>query len=69
LLVAQRKAKTNDPKPEDIYELGTLGTIIQLLRLPDGTVKALVEGKQRMRVLRYLDEEKFHLVEAERLKR
>ena len=47
LLAAQKKAKTNDPSPEDIFEVGTIGTIIQLLRLPDGTVKVLVEGKRR----------------------
>ncbi|MCB9534371.1 MAG: LON peptidase substrate-binding domain-containing protein, partial [Myxococcales bacterium] len=39
LLAAQKRAKTNDPKPEDIFGTGTVGTIIQLLRLPDGTVK------------------------------
>ncbi|MEZ4365566.1 MAG: endopeptidase La [Kofleriaceae bacterium] len=50
LLSAQRKAKTNDPKDEDIFEIGTIGHIIQLLRLPDGTVKVLVEGKQRARI-------------------
>ena len=44
LLAAQKKAKTNDPTAEDIFEVGTIGTIIQLLRLPDGTVKVLVEG-------------------------
>src|SRR5512142_276665 len=46
VLAAQKKAKTNDPSAEDVFAVGTLGTIIQLLRLPDGTVKALVEGKQ-----------------------
>jgi hypothetical protein len=46
LLAAQKKAKTNDPTPDDIFKVGTLGTIIQLLRLPDGTVKVLVEGKR-----------------------
>ena len=49
LLAAQKKAKTNEPAPDDIFAVGTLGTIIQLLRLPDGTVKVLVEGKQRAR--------------------
>ena len=49
LLAAQKNAKTNDPTPEDIFAVGTLGTIIQLLRLPDGTVKVLVEGKRRAR--------------------
>jgi len=42
LLAAQRKAKTNDPDPDDIYRIGTIASIIQLLRLPDGTVKVLV---------------------------
>ena len=44
LLAAQKKAKTNDPAPDDIFSMGTVGMIIQLLRLPDGTVKVLVEG-------------------------
>jgi ATP-dependent Lon protease len=45
LLCAQKKAKVNDPKPEGIHTVGTIGTIIQLLRLPDGTVKVLVEAR------------------------
>src|SRR5512135_1768400 len=49
VLAAQRRAQTNDPAPEDIFPVGTLGHIIQLLRLPDGTVKVLVEGKRRVR--------------------
>jgi len=65
LLAAQKKAKTNEPSPDDIFEIGTLGTILQLLRLPDGTVKVLVEGKKRARVRRYASQEKFFLVEAE----
>jgi ATP-dependent Lon protease len=65
LLCAQKKAKTNEPAAEDIFAVGTLGSIIQLLRLPDGTVKVLVEGKQRARVKRFLDSERFLLVEAE----
>lgn len=65
LLVAQRSAKTNDPAPEDIYDVGTVGTIIQLLRLPDGTVKVLVEGKKRARILRYLPRTNFIQVEVE----
>jgi len=52
LLSAQKKAKTNDPTPDDIFTVGTIGAIIQLLRLPDGTVKVLVEGKRRARVRR-----------------
>src|SRR5580693_8727120 len=57
LLSAQKKAKTNEPAPEDIFEVGTLGTIIQLLRLPDGTVKVLVEGKRRAKIRRFVPHE------------
>ena len=51
LLVAQKKAKVNDPEPEDIYRVGTLGTIIQLLRLPDNTVKVLSSRLSPQRTL------------------
>src|SRR5438132_10947879 len=54
-LAAQKSAKTNDPTPEDIYAVGTVRTIVQLLRLADGTVKVLVEGRHRARVRRYMD--------------
>jgi ATP-dependent Lon protease len=50
MLSAQRQAGQDEPTPDDIYPLGTLGTIIQLLRLPDGTVKVLVEGQCRARI-------------------
>jgi ATP-dependent Lon protease len=66
-LAAQRSAKTNDPTPDDIYVVGTLGTIVQLLRLADGTVKVLVEGRQRARVRRYLDSADFFQVELEEI--
>src|SRR5215217_2893844 len=66
-LAAQRSAKTNDPTPDDIYAVGTLGTIVQLLRLADGTVKVLVEGRQRARVRRYLDSADFFQVELEEI--
>src|SRR5262249_33091219 len=52
VLCAQKKAKTNDPGADDIYTTGTIAEILQLLRLPDGTVKVLVEGKRRARVRR-----------------
>jgi ATP-dependent Lon protease len=65
LLCAQKKAKTNEPTPEDIFAVGTVGSIIQLLRLPDGTVKVLVEGKHRARVKRFLENDKFLAVEAD----
>ncbi|HEX4339345.1 MAG TPA: endopeptidase La [Polyangiaceae bacterium] len=64
-LAAQKNAKTNDPTPEDIYTFGTVGAIVQLLRLADGTVKVLVEGRQRARVRRFTDSRDFFVVEAE----
>ncbi|MDH5674178.1 MAG: endopeptidase La [Myxococcales bacterium] len=63
LLAAQKLAKTNDPTPDDIFEVGTVGTIIQLLRLPDGTVKVLVEGKKRARIDRFIPNDGFFLCE------
>jgi ATP-dependent Lon protease len=65
LLAAQKKAKLDDPTPDDIYPMGTLGTILQLLRLPDGTVKVLVEGKRRARIKEYVAEEESFTVVAE----
>ena len=67
LLAAQKKAKTDNPGENDIFRVGTLGTIVQLLRLPDGTVKLLVEGKQRGRILRFMPESSYFLVEAEEI--
>jgi ATP-dependent Lon protease len=62
-LSAQRNAKTNEPTPEDIFVVGSVGVIMQLLRLPDGTVKVLVEGKRRAKIRRYLASDAFFLVE------
>jgi ATP-dependent Lon protease len=58
LLVTQKDPKTDDPLEDDLYELGTLGHVVQMLKLPDGTVKVLVEGKVRARplALEYSDE-------------
>jgi ATP-dependent Lon protease len=50
LLIAQQKADLDDPMPDDLYDVGTLATILQLLKLPDGTVKVLVEGGERAQV-------------------
>jgi ATP-dependent Lon protease len=63
-LAAQRKSKTNDPTPEEIYEFGTIAQILQLLRLPDGTVKILVEGKRRAKVSRYVESNDLLVVEV-----
>src|SRR5216683_7697678 len=65
LLAAQKDAKISEPGPDDIYSVGTLATVVQLLRLPDGTVKALLEGKKRARVVRYVSDDEFFQVEAE----
>ncbi len=59
VLVAQREAGDDDPKMEDLYEVGTIATILQLLKLPDGTVKVLVEGDRRARIDSYTREEPF----------
>jgi ATP-dependent Lon protease len=66
-LSAQRKAKTNEPIPEDIFNVGTIGTIIQLLRLPDGTVKVLVEGKRRASIRRFVQTDNFFTVEVDEI--
>ena len=50
LLVAQKNAADDDPGAEDIFEVGTVSTVLQLLKLPDGTVKVLVEGTQRAKI-------------------
>ncbi len=65
LLVAQRNAGQDDPAPDDIHEVGTIGTVLQLLKLPDGTVKVLVEGGPRAKILRYEEKEEFFQASAE----
>jgi ATP-dependent Lon protease len=59
LLVAQKKSDLDDPQPSDLYKVGTLATILQLLKLPDGTVKVLVEGGERALVDRIIVEDYF----------
>lgn len=59
LLVAQREADTEEPKIDDLFTTGTVATILQLLKLPDGTVKVLVEGQQRAKINSYSDAEYF----------
>ena len=65
LLVAQKDAGQDDPAVDDIYDVGTIGTVLQLLKLPDGTVKVLVEGSQRAKIKRYAENEEFFQAEAE----
>ena len=59
LLVAQKNAAQDDPSAEDIYRAGTVSTILQLLKLPDGTVKVLVEGGRRARITGFGETESF----------
>jgi ATP-dependent Lon protease len=68
LLVAQKNAAQDDPTPGDIYSVGTIGTVLQLLKLPDGTVKVLVEGGQRARITRFADNEEFFQAHADVIK-
>ena len=67
LLSAQKQARINEPGPEDIHEVGTIGQVVQMLRLPDGTVKVLAEGKERARIQEFVSRSPFYLCSAERL--
>ncbi|MCG2755099.1 MAG: endopeptidase La [Desulfobacteraceae bacterium] len=64
-LAAQKKMDIDNPRPQDISLIGAIGDVLQLLRLPDGTVKALVEGQTRARIVRFVKNEDFFLVEIE----
>src|SRR5262250_552058 len=55
MLATQKNAADDDPATDAIYEVGTLASVLQLLKLPDGTVKVLVEGIERARILKYTD--------------
>ncbi|WP_153916034.1 endopeptidase La [Shewanella sp. TC10] len=67
LLVAQKEADLDEPTKDDIFEIGTVASILQLLKLPDGTVKVLVEGGQRAKVDKYTQEEEFFVATAQYL--
>ncbi|MEI8064837.1 MAG: endopeptidase La [Proteobacteria bacterium] len=62
ILAAQKSHDVDDPKDNEIYQVGCLGEILQLLKLPDGTVKILVEGKERVKINQYQNEEKNFLL-------
>ena len=68
LLVAQTEASLDDPKIEDLYSIGTVANILQLLKLPDGTVKVLVEGVQRARLIENIENKDYFFAEIELLK-
>ncbi len=59
LLVAQQSAEVDEPAVDEIHRIGTLSTILQLLKLPDGTIKVLVEGAERARVVHYFEKEEY----------
>ena len=65
LLVAQKDAQKEDPQSGDLYDVGTLASILQLLKLPDGTIKVLVEGGQRARVKQFTENDSFLEAEAD----
>jgi len=65
ILVAQKNSEVDDPKEKDLYSYGTLGEILQLLKLPDGTVKILVEGKSIVKIINFKENEKYLLANSE----
>ncbi len=65
VLITQKVAATEDPTEDDVYYVGTLGTVLQMLKLPDGTVKVLIEGVERVKVSKFLDNPLFMEVQAE----
>lgn len=64
-LVTQREAEVADPGPQDIYEIGCVASIMQELKLPDGTAKALVEGQKRMRIVEWIESDPYYKVRIE----
>jgi ATP-dependent Lon protease len=65
LLVTQKSAHQDDPTPGDLYDIGVICTVLQLLKLPDGTVKVLVEGHQRAKIISYTDKPEYFEAYAE----
>ncbi|MBN1596296.1 endopeptidase La [candidate division FCPU426 bacterium] len=67
-LAAQVRAQVDDPSPEDLYPIGTRAQILQVLKMPDNTIKVLIEGKERIRIIRFLQVEKYVGVHYEPIK-
>ena len=65
ILVAQKNAETDDPQGKEVYSYGTLGEILQLLKLPDGTVKILVEGKSVVKINEFKENKNYLLATCE----
>ena len=57
VLVTQKNSEVDDPNSKDLYQYGCLSKVLQLLKLPDGTVKVLVEGEKRIKILKYIESE------------
>ena len=68
LLVAQKDAGNNEPKPEDLYNVGTVVMVIRMLKLPDGRVKILVQGLSKAKIISYAADKPFYKVKVERIK-
>src|SRR5699024_2601279 len=66
-LSSQKEVALDNPKPKDIYRIGTLAKINQMLKLPNGTIRVLVEGLERAQIVRYVENDKEFVVELEKL--
>src|SRR5690625_6349284 len=66
-LASQKEVAIEDPEPKDIYRIGTLAKINQMLKLPNGTIRVLVEGLHRAEIVRYIEEEEEFIVELDKL--
>ena len=65
-LVTQKNAETDDPSPDEIYSIGSIGKVIQLLKLPDGTIKALIEAQDKAKILKYIKQDNnYYVINAE----
>lgn len=67
MLAAQKDARTSNPGPKDIFPIGTLGEVVQLIRLADGPIKVLVEGKSRAKIKKYVQEDEYMIVEVDEI--
>lgn len=68
MLVSQKEPDIEDPQPEDMYNIGTVATIVRMLKLPDGRIKILVQGLIKARILKYIQQDPFSIVDIESIK-
>ena len=64
-LVTQKNAEVDDPTPDEIYTIGCIGKVIQMLKLPDGTIKALIEAQDKAKIVKYIQKNNYYLVNAQ----